>query len=148
MEIHHTWEEVIDFAEELLISIFKGLRERCKYWMEVIKREYPDAGNFQIPDGPAPRIRFADGIKMLKEAGIEASADEDIRYYSPKSLTQNPQFSEHLFATTNRHSTAPQMKKLLAALSSKIITRTSTSSRTIPLPPVHSTRTSTLPTRT
>ena len=79
MEIHNTWEEVIDFAEELLISIFKGLRERCKYWMEVIKREYPDAGNFQIPDGPAPRLRFAAGIKMLNEAGIEASADEDIR---------------------------------------------------------------------
>lgn len=84
MEIHNTWEEIIDFAEDLLISIFQGLRERCKYWMEVIQREYPDAGNFQIPEGRAPRIRFADGIKMLNEAGIEASADEDIRYISPQ----------------------------------------------------------------
>lgn len=83
MEIHNTWEEIIDFAEDLLISIFKGLRDRCKYWMEVIQREYPDAGNFQIPEGRAPRLRFADGIKMLNEAGIEASADEDIRYFPP-----------------------------------------------------------------
>lgn len=81
MEIHNTWEEIIDFAEDLLIFIFNGLRERCKYWMEVIQREYPDAGNFKIPEGHAPRIRFADGIKMLNEAGIEASPDEDIRYF-------------------------------------------------------------------
>jgi len=47
--------------------------------MEVIQREYPDAGNFQIPEGRAPRLRFADGIQMLKDAGIEASADEDIK---------------------------------------------------------------------
>ena len=80
MEIHNTWEEIMDFAEDLLVFIFRGLRERCAYAMSVIQREYPDAGNFQIPEGKAPRLRFADGIKMLNEAGIEASADEDIRF--------------------------------------------------------------------
>ena len=73
----------MDFAEDLLVFIFRGLRERCAYAMGVVQREYPDAGNFQIPEGKAPRIRFADGIKMLKEAGIEASADEDIRFVIP-----------------------------------------------------------------
>jgi len=86
MEIHNTWEEIIDFAEDLLIFIFNGLRERCKYWMEVIQREYPEAGNFKIPEGRAPRIRFADGIKMLNEAGIEASPDEDISTTNEKTL--------------------------------------------------------------
>ena len=85
MEIHNTWEEVIDFAEGLLFFIFTGLREGCKYWMEVIQREYPDAGNFKIPNGKAPRLPFAEGIKMLNEAGIEASADEDIKYSRPLS---------------------------------------------------------------
>ena len=83
MEIHNEWEEVIDFAEDLLIYIFNGIRERCKHTMAVIQREYPDAGNFKIPEGRAPRIRFADGIKMLREAGIEASENEDIRYAPP-----------------------------------------------------------------
>ncbi|MCJ1321586.1 hypothetical protein MMC15_006931 [Xylographa vitiligo] len=86
MEIHHKWEEIIDFAEGLLIFIFNGLRERCQYWMEVIQREYPDAGNFKIPEGRAPRIRFADGIKMLNEAGIAASPDEDISTTNEKTL--------------------------------------------------------------
>ncbi|MCJ1381433.1 hypothetical protein MMC17_004543 [Xylographa soralifera] len=86
MEIHNTWEEIIDFAESLLIFIFNGLRERCKYWMEVIQREYPEAGNFKIPEGRAPRIRFADGIKMLNEAGIDASPEEDISTVNEKTL--------------------------------------------------------------
>ncbi|MCJ1474556.1 hypothetical protein MMC13_003215 [Lambiella insularis] len=86
MEIYNTWEEVIDFAEDLLIFIFNGLRERCKYWMEVIQREYPEAGNFKIPEGRAPRIRFADGIKMLNESGVAASPDEDISTTNEKTL--------------------------------------------------------------
>ena len=86
MEFHNTWEEVIDFAEGLLFFILTDLRERCKYWMEVIQREYPDAGNFKIPNEKAPRLPFAEGIKMLNEAGIEASANEDIRYSQSSPL--------------------------------------------------------------
>jgi aspartyl/asparaginyl-tRNA synthetase len=86
MEILNNWEEVIDFAEGLIVFIFRGLQERCKYHMGVIQREYPDAGNFKIPDGKAPRIRFADGIAMLREAGIDASADEDISTPHEKAL--------------------------------------------------------------
>ena len=97
MEIHNTWEEIIDFAEDLLVFIFTGLRERCKYWMDVIQREYPDAGNFQIPSGKAPRIRFADGIKMLREVGIEASENEDIRQASLQTpiLVRNADVKQH-----------------------------------------------------
>ena len=86
MEIERSWEEVVDLAEELLVFIFRGLRERCAYHMGVVQREYPDAGNFKIPEGKAPRLRFAEGIQMLKEAGIEASADEDITTAHEKIL--------------------------------------------------------------
>lgn len=78
-EIHNSWEEIIDIAEDLMLFIFRGLRQRCQYAMTVIQREYPDAGNFQLPSGRAPRLRFSEGIKMLQEAGIDASPDEDIR---------------------------------------------------------------------
>jgi len=79
MEIHRDWSEVLDVAEGVLMYIFKGLRERYKTEMDVIKREYPDAGNFKIPEGKAPRLTFSEGIKMLRDAGVEASEDEDIR---------------------------------------------------------------------
>lgn len=79
MVIYHHWEEIIDEAEALLLHIFRGLRERCAKQMEVVQIAYPDAGGFKIPESKAPRIRFADGIKMLHEAGVtDASEDEDI----------------------------------------------------------------------
>ena len=78
MEILETWSEVINMAEALVSFIFNELRKRCARQMEIIKKLYPEAGDFLIPEGKAPRLRFADGIKMLNEAGIEASPDEDI----------------------------------------------------------------------
>ena len=86
MEIEKSWEEVIDLAENLLVFIFRGLRERCRYQMGVVQREYPDAGNFKIPEGRAPRLRFSEGIQMLKDAGIEAPADDDISTANEKAL--------------------------------------------------------------
>ncbi|MCJ1370181.1 hypothetical protein MMC20_001393 [Loxospora ochrophaea] len=103
MEIQESWEEIIDFAEALLIFIFKGLQSRCQYWMSVIQREYPDAGNFKIPEGRAPRLKFSEGIQMLKDAGIEASADEDISTTNEKSLGRliRTRFSTDLFFLTH-----------------------------------------------
>ena len=80
MAIYNGWDQIVDEAESLLRYIFQGLQNRCRKAMEVVQKAYPDAGNFLIPTSPAPRIRFADGIAMLKEAGIEASAEEDIRF--------------------------------------------------------------------
>ena len=69
-----------------MLFIFRGLRARCAADMKVVQREYPDAGDFLIPEVRAPRLRFADGVKMLKEAGIAASADEDISTTNEKTL--------------------------------------------------------------
>ena len=80
MRIIEDWEEVPDMVEKMISYIFSRLPEQCKPEMEVIKRAYPDAGNFKLPEGRAPRIKFADGVKLLKEAGYEASENEDIRY--------------------------------------------------------------------
>ena len=119
MEIQNTWEEVVDFAEDLLIFIFNGLRTGSKYWMDVIQREYPDAGNFKIPSGRAPRLRFSEGIKMLREAGIEASEDEDIKHVPPPNPpAQTP---------ANAPPPAPRTKRPSAAWSSKSTTPTFTS---------------------
>ena len=87
MEIADAWEEVVDLAEEVLMFIFRGLRERCRYPMAVVQRAYPDAGNFRIREvGRVPRIRFAEGVRMLHEAGIDASPDADITTAQEKAL--------------------------------------------------------------
>ena len=80
MRINETWEEVLDVVESMVLYIFGRLPEQCKREMEVIKRAYPEAGNFKLPTaGQVPRITFAEGVKMLREAGHEASETEDIR---------------------------------------------------------------------
>ena len=86
MEIQNSWTEVVDMAEDLMLYIFRGIRQRYAYLMSVVQRALPDAGNFLIPEGRAPRLRFAEGIQMLKDAGIEAPADEDISTTNEKTL--------------------------------------------------------------
>ena len=80
MEITEHYHEVMDFGEDLLIFIFRALKERYAYELKVIEREYPDAGNFQIPEGRCPRLTFAEGIAMLREAGEEVEDYEDLRW--------------------------------------------------------------------
>lgn len=80
MEITEHYHEVMDFGEDLLIFIFRQLKTRYAYELSVIEREYPDAGNFLIPEGKCPRLTFAEGIAMLREAGEEVNDYEDLRY--------------------------------------------------------------------
>ena len=64
----------------MILHIFSRLPKLCQSEIEVIKRAYPEAGNFKLPEAQkTPRIKFADGVKMLREAGYEASENEDIR---------------------------------------------------------------------
>ena len=86
MRIYKSWTEVVDVAEDLMLFIFRGLQERCERERRVVQHDYPEAGNFQLPEGKAPRLRFAEGIKMLNEAGIEVSAEEDINTTNEKTL--------------------------------------------------------------
>ena len=79
MEITSHYHEVLDFGENLLLFIFRELKTRYAYELRVIEREYPDAGNFLIPEGRCPRLTFAEGIAMLREAGEEVADDEDLR---------------------------------------------------------------------
>lgn len=89
MPIKQSWTEVLDVAESLILHIFRGLNDSCKREMATIQTLYPHAGDFMIPSGPAPRIRFADGIKMLHDAGVtDASPDEDISTVHEKRLGQ------------------------------------------------------------
>ena len=82
MVIRNHYHEVLEFSESLMIFIIRSLQERLEYQRltKVVDQVYPGAGNFQLPPGDkAVRITFAEGVKLLNEAGIEAGEFDDLR---------------------------------------------------------------------
>ncbi|PGG95322.1 aspartate-tRNA(Asn) ligase [Polytolypa hystricis UAMH7299] len=71
------YHEVLDFAEELLVFILSELKTRFKDEIAVVQRSYPKAGDFKLPkDGKALRLKYMDGVALLKEAGVDVSEQE------------------------------------------------------------------------
>ncbi|KAK2793925.1 hypothetical protein FQN52_000256 [Onygenales sp. PD_12] len=71
------YHEVLGFAEELLVFILSELKSRYKKEIEIIQRSYPKAGDFKLPkDGKALRLKYMDGVALLKEAGVDVSEQE------------------------------------------------------------------------
>ena len=82
MVIRNHYHEVLTFAERLFIFIIRELqtREEYKRLTKVVELVFPGAGNFKLPPGDdAIRITFAEGVNMLKEAGVEADEVTDLR---------------------------------------------------------------------
>ena len=108
MVIRNHYHEVLEFSESLMIFIIRSLQERPEFQRltKIVNQVYHGAGNFKLPPGDkAVRITFAEGVKMLKEAGIETGDCEDLRYTSVLRFLAN--FLPYL---TN-HPTAPPTKK-------------------------------------
>ena len=85
MVIRNHYHEVLTFSEKLMIYIIRALQTREQYQRltKVVEQVFPGAENFKLPPGDdAVRITFAEGVKMLKEAGVEADEMEDLRYDS------------------------------------------------------------------
>ncbi|KAI1922572.1 hypothetical protein LOZ65_003498 [Ophidiomyces ophidiicola] len=71
------YHEVLTFAEELLVFILSELKVRYKDQIETIQKSYPKAGDFRLPkDGKALRLKYMEGIALLKEAGVDVSEQE------------------------------------------------------------------------
>jgi aspartyl-tRNA synthetase len=67
----------LDFAEELLVFILGELKVRYQKEIAVIQRSYPKAGDFRLPkDGKALRLKYMDGVRLLKEAGVDTTEQE------------------------------------------------------------------------
>ena len=82
MVIRNHYHEVLGFSESLMIFIIRSLQERPEYQRltKVVDQVYPGAGNFKLPPGDkAVRITFAEGVKLLKDAGIETGEFDDLR---------------------------------------------------------------------
>ncbi|KAI2604752.1 aspartyl-tRNA synthetase [Hypoxylon fragiforme] len=90
MEIEDHYHEVRDMIEGVMIHIFRGLEERCKEEIELIRSIYP-SDDFLLPEpGKEVRLTFAEGQKLLREEGPEefrnVSDDEDMSTPQEKAL--------------------------------------------------------------
>jgi len=68
MEIHESYEEVLDVLDALFINMFNGLNDRCATELGVIGNQYAFAP-LEYNKEKSLRLTFAEGIKMLHEAG-------------------------------------------------------------------------------
>lgn len=69
MEINETYHEVLDVLDRLFVYMFKGIESRCAKELKVINGQYPFVPLQYLPT--TLRLKFAEGIQMLKEAGYE-----------------------------------------------------------------------------
>jgi aspartyl-tRNA synthetase len=67
MAIEEHYHEVLDVLDSLLIAIFSGLKAQYAHEIETIQGQFP-CDEFVWLDKTL-KLRFSEGIKMLKEAG-------------------------------------------------------------------------------
>lgn len=80
MAFEEHYHEVVSVLEDLMLHIFNGLRERYAKETEIVQRTY-QVEPFKLPEsGKVPRLHFAEGVKMLREAGVEIDDFDDLRY--------------------------------------------------------------------
>jgi aspartyl-tRNA synthetase len=77
MVFDNHYHEVLGLAEDLIIYMIKGLLEQYKSEIAIVHEFFPKAGDFRIPeDGKALRLKYLEGIKILKDAGVDTSEQD------------------------------------------------------------------------
>ena len=77
MVFDHHYHEVLDFAEKLIVFVITELQSRYKDETAVVQKYFPRAGDFHLKDGKALRLRYFDGIKMLRDAGVDTTEQDN-----------------------------------------------------------------------
>ncbi|RPD53983.1 aspartyl-tRNA synthetase, cytoplasmic [Lentinus tigrinus ALCF2SS1-6] len=67
MAIDSDYHEVMDLLDDLLKHMFKGLQSKFRDEIETVKKYYPHEDLVVLDE--TPRIKFAEGIRMLNESG-------------------------------------------------------------------------------
>jgi len=80
MVFDHHYHEVLKLAEDLIINMVKGLLEQYKSEIAIVHEFFPKAGDFRIPaDGKALRLKYLEGVQILKDAGVDTSEQESFK---------------------------------------------------------------------
>lgn len=84
MAINEHYYEVLDVFSDLFIFMFDELNKRCKDEIEAVRAQHP----FEdlVYTRPSLRITYAEGIALLREAGIDISDHDDLSTPNEKLL--------------------------------------------------------------
>ena len=76
MTIKEHYSEVLDVLDDLFVTMFDGLNERFAREIETVNKQHPFEPLQYLR--PSLRLEFAEGVKMLQEAGVEVDPLGDI----------------------------------------------------------------------
>ncbi|CAN1730385.1 Aspartate--tRNA ligase 2, cytoplasmic [Linum perenne] len=86
MEINRHYSEVMDIVDRLFVSIFDRLNENYKPFLEAVAKQYPFEPLKYLRK--TLRLRFEEGIQMLKDAGVEVDPLGDLNTETERKLGQ------------------------------------------------------------
>jgi len=84
MVFHEHYYEVLDIMSDLFIYIFDNLNSRFRNEIEAVRAQHYFEDLQYLK--PSLRITFDEGIQLLRDAGYEASFDEDLSTELEKAL--------------------------------------------------------------
>lgn len=84
MAIHEHYDEVLEVFSDLFIAIFDGINERCSSELERVREQHPFEDLKYLK--PTLKITYAEGCKLLRDAGIEQDDYEDLSTKNEKKL--------------------------------------------------------------
>ena len=86
MAFEEDYHEVVSLLEELMLYIFNGLKDRYNQETGLVRSIY-HVEDFKLPAaGSVPRLKFSEGIKMLREDGVEIGDFDDLSTPDEKRL--------------------------------------------------------------
>lgn len=79
MAIEEHYHEVLELLDGLFLHIFRGLRDRYKREIEVVRQQFP-ADEFKWREGPEGTLRltFKEAVDLLVEDGVPRESLDDI----------------------------------------------------------------------
>jgi len=84
MSFQYHYHEVLDTIGGMFTEMFKGLRDNFAKEIEAVCQQYP-MEPFKFLDPPL-RLEYAEGVAMLKQAGIEMDEEDDLSTPNEKLL--------------------------------------------------------------
>lgn len=84
MAIHEHYDEVLEIFSQVFIHIFDGLNNHCKDELERVREQHPFEDLKYLR--PTLKISYAEGCKLLNDAGIPQDPYEDLSTTNEKKL--------------------------------------------------------------
>mmetsp|Transcript_22681 Transcript_22681/g.27813 ORF Transcript_22681/g.27813 Transcript_22681/m.27813 type:complete len:608 (-) Transcript_22681:212-2035(-) len=84
MAIHEHYDEVLEVFSDLFIAIFDGINERCQNELERVREQHPFEDLKYLR--PTLKISYAEGCKLLRDAGVDQDDYEDLSTKNEKQL--------------------------------------------------------------